>query len=105
MKRWRSNHAMKVKRTVAFALLVALVLVVVSGILVQARSDDWTVPWWTVDGGGGISSGAGFSLKGTVGQSDAGPMLQGGGYALKGGYWAAGGSSLYLPLVRRDAGS
>lgn len=92
-------------RRIAFLTILALVaLFAVSSILVQARTDDFALAWWTVDGGGGASSGAGFGLQGTVGQSDAGPTLQGGGYALKGGYWAAGGASanlLYLPLVQR----
>jgi hypothetical protein len=42
--------------------------------------------WFTVDGGGGTSTGGKNSLSGTVGQPDAGTM-NGGGYVLYGGFW------------------
>jgi energy-converting hydrogenase Eha subunit B len=47
------------------------------------------IPWSTIDGGGGASSGGGFELSGTVGQPDASAAsaLTGGGYELTGGYW------------------
>ncbi len=41
---------------------------------------------FTVDGGGGTSSGGGFVLSGTAGQPDAGD-LTGGDFVLRGGYW------------------
>ncbi len=44
--------------------------------------------WSTIDGGGGSCSGGGYSLSGTVGQSDAGSM-SGGAFALMGGFWSA----------------
>lgn len=49
-----------------------------------------TVDWFTVDGGGGTSSGGGFELSGTIGQPDATPAstLTGGGLQLTGGFWA-----------------
>jgi hypothetical protein len=43
--------------------------------------------WWTIDGGGGTSSGAQFTLNGTTGQPDAG-VMSGGGYTLRGGFWS-----------------
>jgi hypothetical protein len=51
--------------------------------------------WNTVDGGGGSSSGGGFTLSGTVGQSDASAVanMTGGTYSLTGGFW-----SVTLPL-------
>ena len=42
--------------------------------------------WWTIDGGSGSSSGAEFSLTGTLGQPDA-AIQRGGRYALGGGFW------------------
>ena len=42
--------------------------------------------WWTVDGGGGTSSAAQFTLNGTIGQANAG-VMSGGGYILRGGFW------------------
>ena len=42
-----------------------------------------------IAGGGGTSTGGGYSLSGTFGQAEAGGPMTGGGYALTGGYWAA----------------
>jgi len=58
--------------------------------------------WWTVDGGGGVSSGGDYTMAGTIGQADAG-MLGGGNYALQGGFWgfASTGGTIYLPMIHR----
>ncbi len=46
-----------------------------------------SLDWYTIDGGGyTYSTGGALSLGGTVGQPDAG-VLDGGGYALFGGFW------------------
>jgi hypothetical protein len=43
--------------------------------------------WHTIDGGGTTNaSGGGFTLRGTIGQPDAGD-LNGGGFTLRGGFW------------------
>ncbi len=47
------------------------------------------LPWRTVDGGGGTSSGGVLMLSGTCGQADAGPAMTGGTFSLTGGFWAA----------------
>ena len=63
-------------------------------------STGYDLSWYTLDGGGGSSSGGGYSLSGTIGQPDAG-TVSGGGYTLLGGFW--GGSNapynIYLPLI------
>ncbi|MFM9997040.1 MAG: hypothetical protein ACKVU4_14715 [Phycisphaerales bacterium] len=46
--------------------------------------------WSTIDGGGGVSTGGGFSLHATIAQPDAGAMA-GGAFELAGGFWAGGG--------------
>ncbi len=53
----------------------------------QSRSV-YEILWWTVDGGGGVSSASGgsYELTGTIAQNDAG-ILSGGAYVLKGGFW------------------
>jgi hypothetical protein len=43
--------------------------------------------WFTIDGGGGTSTGGVYSVSGTIGQPDAGPM-SGGNFTLEGGFWA-----------------
>jgi hypothetical protein len=47
-----------------------------------------TIDWYTIDGGGGTSTGGTFELSGTIGQPDAGVMT-GGTFELSGGYWTA----------------
>jgi hypothetical protein len=53
-----------------------------------AHAQNFSIDWFTVDGGGGNSTGGVFSVSGTAGQPDAGPM-SGGIYTLQGGFWAA----------------
>ena len=50
----------------------------------------YDLSWYTIDGGGGTSSGGAFSVSGTVGQFDAQPppVMSGGGYSATGGFWA-----------------
>ena len=65
---------------------VAIVLMVVAP---KALAQDLEIRWYTIDGGGGVSTGNGLTVSGTVGQPDAG-VLSGGDLTLSGGFWAAG---------------
>lgn len=47
----------------------------------------YDLSWHTIDGGGGVSSGGQYILRGTIGQLDAGYM-SGDGYELVGGFWS-----------------
>jgi hypothetical protein len=69
----------------------------------------YNLAWNTIDGGGWtFSTGGSYGLGGTIGQADAG-VLQGGPYALVGGFW--GGAlqtavyGLHLPVVLRHSGA
>ena len=46
------------------------------------------VPWHTIAGGGGVSTGGVYSVSGTIGQPDAGEPLTGGPFSVTGGFWA-----------------
>jgi hypothetical protein len=48
---------------------------------------NYSIDWFTVDGGGGTSTGGVYSVSGTIGQPDAGQMT-GGNYGIDGGFWA-----------------
>jgi hypothetical protein len=48
----------------------------------------YSIDWFTIDGGGGTSTGALYSVSGTIGQPDAGGPLSGGIYSLTGGFWS-----------------
>lgn len=90
------------------ALLVLALVAFLSAGALAAVEAGFDLSWWTVDGGGGTASGAGYQVSGTLGQPDAGPALSAGGYQLTGGYWSgaagpggSGSSQLYLPVVIR----
>ena len=66
---------------------VALWVLVCSAVIASAQS--YSIDWFTLDGGGGTSSGGGYSLSGTIGQPDANPQpLTGGNFLLVGGFWS-----------------
>ena len=54
-----------------------------------ALAQPFEIDWYTIDGGGGTSSGGTYVLSGTIGQHDAGGTLAGGTYELTGGFWTA----------------
>ena len=66
-----------------------------------ARAQSYSIDWFTIDGGGGTSTGGVYSVSGTIGQPDAGHMT-GGTYALDGGFWGIIGAvpSAGTPLLR-----
>ncbi len=47
----------------------------------------YSIDWFTIDGGGGTSTGGVYSVSGTIGQPDAG-VMSGGNFTLQGGFWA-----------------
>ena len=51
------------------------------------EAQTFSIDWATIDGGGGTSAGSIYSVSGTIGQPDAGPMT-GGSYSLLGGFWS-----------------
>lgn len=55
-------------------------------ILPFSATAQYAIDWYTIDGGGGTSSGGGYTLSGTIGQPDAGTLV-GGNYRLDGGFW------------------
>ena len=54
----------------------------------RASSQNYSIDWFTIDGGGGTSSGGSFTLSGSIGQPDAGGAMSGGNYSLTGGFWS-----------------
>jgi hypothetical protein len=54
----------------------------------RALAQSYSIDWFTIDGGGGTSTGGVYSVSGTIGQPDAGGPMTGGQYSLIGGFWA-----------------
>jgi hypothetical protein len=60
--------------------------------LAPVQADPWSIPWWSIDGGGEMFSSVGaWQLSGTFGQPDASANqeLAGGPWTLTGGFWYA----------------
>jgi hypothetical protein len=55
--------------------------------VLHARAQ-YAIDWFTMDGGGGQSSGGVYTLNGTIGQPDAATSSSG-SYTLEGGFWSA----------------
>ena len=58
-------------------------------LMISAASGQYELSWYTIDGGGGQSSGGAYTLTGTIGQPDA-AWSSGGQYELLGGFWPGG---------------
>ena len=64
-------------------ILAGTILACVLQIPVHAQ---YSIDWFTIDGGGGTSTGGVYAVSGTIGQPDAGRM-SGGNFAIDGGFW------------------
>jgi hypothetical protein len=77
-------------------------IVVIAFVVVGARAGaEFSIPWWTVDGGGDMwatDAFAEYELCATIGQPDAGVVMAGGGWELTGGFWP--GATLSGPTIR-----
>jgi len=67
----------------------ALTLLIIVLVTISMVGADYSISWYTIDGGGGQSSGGQYVLTGTIGQPDAG-YHGGGNYELLGGFWVGG---------------
>ena len=82
-------------------------LLLLAGV-VLAGDGLYELAWWTVDGGGGRSSSAIYTVTGTIGQPEAGGFSGDGVYIVSGGFWGAAGApapsgdELFLPFLQRQ---
>ena len=65
------------------------VLLLLAMLAVSTASAQYEISWYTIDGGGGRSSGGPYTLTGTIGQPDA-AYSGGGDFELLGGFWTGG---------------
>jgi len=92
------------------APLVVCLLLLAAGTVVLVTAEEtggFSIPWWTVDGGGGTSYGGSYSLSGTAGQPDN-IQMTGGAYTLESGFWHSRIQGIspvtqksYLPIINR----
>ena len=81
---------MKNNKTITYVprstISVLLLFVVLAASTAGAQ---YEISWYTIDGGGGTSSGGVYTLTGTIGQPDA-AYSAGGNYEMLGGFWPGG---------------
>jgi hypothetical protein len=64
-------------------------MVTMAGLMpVLAFSQNYTIDWYKIAGGGGTSTGGTYQVNGTIGQADASVAMTGGSYSLTGGFWS-----------------
>jgi len=73
------NHAVKI---------IILTFIILTTLSLIPASAQYSINWYTIDGGGGTSTGSLYSVSGTIGQPDAGVAMSSGIYTLQGGFWA-----------------
>jgi hypothetical protein len=85
MKRHTHLHAASIA-----AIGMMLFIFAAAAVADLAAPSGYDLSWYTIDGGGGTSSGATYDVNGTIGQPDAGLVMAGaGGYSVVGGFWPA----------------
>src|SRR5262245_53427986 len=57
-----------------------------------ALAQTYAIDWFSMDGGGGTSTGGVYSINSTIGQYDAGRTMSGGSFTVEGGFWAIVGA-------------
>src|SRR2546421_3777654 len=67
-------------------MVLVLVAVLADFAASRVSAQNYSIDWFTIDGGGGTSTGGVFSVSGTIGQPDAGHM-SGGNFSIDGGFW------------------
>ncbi len=63
------------------------VLVLLLGVSAGQAQTNLTLDWYSVDGGGGTSTGGVYTVSGTIGQPDAGGTMRGCNATVDGGFW------------------
>ncbi|MHC4655070.1 MAG: hypothetical protein ACYTDW_12620 [Planctomycetota bacterium] len=80
---------MKKKKTITGMYLLTVWIVLLVILAASAASGQYELSWYTIDGGGGQSTGGQYKLIGTIGQPDA-AYSAGGNYELLSGFWPGG---------------
>lgn len=92
------------RKITTIGLLLLAVALALAAPAALAQPGDYSLDWWTVDGGGTtFLENNGYTLDGTVGQPDA-HVWSDSGYTLVGGFWGGGEVQYctYLPLVLKE---
>jgi hypothetical protein len=90
-----------IRKRIALAGLVALLLFLLAGAAWAGSSANYAVDWSVLSGGGAPASGGAVALNGTLGQTSIGPSTSA-QVDLSAGYWYGLGKEdnwIYLPII------
>jgi hypothetical protein len=59
-----------------------------SAFCLQVEAQSYSIDWYKIAGGGGTSTGATYSVTGTIGHYDASGTMMNNQYSVTGGFWA-----------------
>src|SRR6266446_6003750 len=82
----KTKIAMKNPKCGVSEMFLVLALSLCTFGLSNASAQSYSIDWFTIDGGGGTSTGGVYTVSGTIGQPDAGHM-SGGNFTIDGGFW------------------
>jgi len=83
-----SNDTMTLLAPIKAAMLGVLLVAFVAPSARAQSGGTFEITSYTIDGGGVVdASGGVFTLSGTIGQPDAGPIQSGGVFEVAGGFW------------------
>jgi hypothetical protein len=77
------------KKTIEATTRLVIGIIFLTMIVSSNVNSEYEINWYTIDGGGGRSTGGTYTLTGTIGQPDA-AYSRGGNYELLGGFWPGG---------------
>jgi len=80
---------MKKKKTIAGLPRLAVWINLLVILCCSVAIGQYEISWYTIGGGGGVSSGGTYVLSGTTGQANA-AYSAGGSYEVLGGFWPGG---------------
>ena len=87
--RWPLDDFLLMKSTIRFTLVPLATFSFLLSTLTVATAQNYSIDWFTIDGGVGTSVGGPYSLTGTIGQPDANQQpMTGGNFSLRGGFWS-----------------
>src|SRR5437870_6981788 len=75
-------------KRIPFSILSPIGLLLLLLLPASSLAQNYSMDWFTVDGGGGTSTGGVYAVSGTIGQPDAGGAMTGGSYSVDGGFWS-----------------
>ena len=90
-----------IRLRVAIILTLAMLLLMTAMVLAQSRGD-FSLSQWTINNGSGTSNGGSFAVSATLGQPDAGALMSGGQFGLKGGFAPPEEPGVTLPPTDHD---